>query len=699
MKSIKFKILLLSISLLLASILSIGIFSVLSIYNSTLFALEESMIGTIDATADMVEVQLYAYEDIANQLAIDPVLTQEVPAEGEETADGRSRTEVVEEISAHMAQIVATQGFDAVQLFDKEGNTLTIEANFANEPYFTVPRDTGMPFIADPTVNPESGQLTMPVTAPIIRDGQFEGIVLYAVNPTALSDIVSKVAVGAGSSTTIIDKTGTTIAYNDIQYVLDAYNSSEAAKTDPSEQPLADLEQRILAGEEGFDSVTWGGENYFTAFTHVDGSDNWGIYVLTPQQNFLSQMTASIIFIIIIAAAILIISAIVVIIVARKISKPISLCANRLNMVSTGDLKSPMPVITSKDETGLLASSTASIVNSISVMIEDLNYTLAEIAAGNFAVQSKAKEYYVGDFASLSVSLEVITNKLSNTMHTISDVSEQVDLGNQQVASGAQILAQGAIEQASSIEELSATITEIAEKINETAAASQDAKTANDNSREALSRSNEQMQEMVSAMNNISEKSIGISKIIKAIDDIAFQTNILSLNAAVEAARAGAAGKGFAVVADEVRNLATKSAQSAKDTATLIEETVSVVDVGNKIALSTSESINIAIESANELSALVDSIATASSTQADGALQVRAGIEQISSVVQTNSATAEESAATSEELSGHSTELKSLVSGFTLAQTQPALPQGTPPIQQPTYQQSQLPSYSGDVIF
>ncbi len=667
MKSIKLKILALAMSLLLVSIVVISVTSILSTYNSTMFALEESMNATIDATADMVEVQLGFYATIANQFANDPVFSQEIPEEGEETADGKTRDDVHKEYLEHSAELMELHNFESIDVFSSDGIALNAGIDFSSESIFTIPRDTGMPYVGDPIMSPETGMLTMTVTAPIMRNGQFAGVVLFAINPQVFSEIVSSVSVGEGSTVTIINSAGNTIAYNDIQLVFDAYNATEEAKSDASLQPLADMEQDLINGGEGFASVKYDGMDWFAAYTQVDDSNGWGIYVLAHQEVFLAQMISSIIMIIVLSVVIFIVSAFITIAIVRKISKPITLCADRLNLVSQGDLSSPMPEINSSDETGVLAASTASIVNSISVMINDLNHTLSEIAAGNFTVESSAREYYIGDFSSLLSSLDEIVRRLSTTMVQINAVSNQVSDGNHQVALGSQSLAQGAVEQASAIEELSATIEDISQKITETASDSLNAKNANEKSQTALTQSNEQMRSMVEAMANITEKSMQISNIIKAIDDIAFQTNILSLNASVEAARAGSAGRSFAVVADEVRSLATKSAQSASDTAVLIEETVAAVEVGSRIATSTSESINIAIESANELSNLVDSIADASTTQSEGAKQISIGIDQISAVIQTNSATAEESAATSEELSSQSQILKDLLSGFSLS--------------------------------
>ena len=181
-----------------------------------------------------------------------------------------------------------------------------------------------------------------------------------------------------------------------------------------------------------------------------------------------------------------------------------------------------------------------------------------------------------------------------------------------------------------------------------------------------LSRSNQSMEEMMQAMSEISSKSSEIGKIIKTIEDIAFQTNILALNAAVEAARAGEAGKGFAVVADEVRNLASKSAEAAKNTTLLIEGSIAAVEDGTRIAEQTAGALSATVESTKKAVETVEKISDAAEHQAESVAEVTQGVDQISSVVQTNSATAEESAAASEELSGQSQILKGLVNRFQL---------------------------------
>jgi len=266
----------------------------------------------------------------------------------------------------------------------------------------------------------------------------------------------------------------------------------------------------------------------------------------------------------------------------------------------------------------------------------------------------------------LGIDLKKMVENLNDMFSEIQASTHQVSQESKQVATGAQSLAQGATEQAASIEELSSTISEIAGKTKANAATADKTSKLSTTIKESAEKGSRQMDEMISAVKEINDASQSISKIIKTIDDIAFQTNILALNAAVEAARAGQHGKGFAVVAEEVRNLASKSADAAKDTGSMIQNSMEKAELGSRIAGETAASLAEIVSGINQSSSLVTEIAIVSEQQTMGIDQINIGIDQVAQVVQQNSATAQESAAASEEMSSQSDALQQLISRFKL---------------------------------
>lgn len=368
-------------------------------------------------------------------------------------------------------------------------------------------------------------------------------------------------------------------------------------------------------------------------------------------------------FIVIAILSSFVVSSFIALRISRRISKPVEQMAQVAQKMAKGDLNVEVAV-NSKDEIGKLAEAFRETVSSIRSYIADITVNLSQMEQGNFTASTQME--YAGDYAALRQSMNGILDSLNQTLGQIDQAAEQISSGSEQLSNGAQSLAQGAAEQASAVGELADSITEISTHVKNNA---ENAVHVSENVNKVnteVAISNRHMNEMIGAMAQINESSSEIGKINKTIEDIAFQTNILALNAAVEAARAGAAGKGFAVVADEVRNLASKSAQAAKETSHLIENSAIQVENGSKIADETAKSLQRVVDSIKVVSETIEQISNASKQQSDKLDQISLSVEQISNVVQTNSAASEESAAVSEELSGQAATLKALVDQFQL---------------------------------
>jgi len=368
----------------------------------------------------------------------------------------------------------------------------------------------------------------------------------------------------------------------------------------------------------------------------------------------------------VVMAIFLVIIAVMAFYIPSLISKPLVPLTTFMKKASaTGDIVfSPQEVTVVdryskyKDEIGQLIAATADFMKGINHEMD----VLEGVADGDLTIQP----HILSDKDKVGISLTKVVDNLNSMFSEIQAATAQVSTGSKQIADGAQSLAQGATEQAASIEELSSSIADIAEKTKINAATSGKTAVLSKSIKENAEKGSRQMDEMIAAVGDINESSKNISKIIKTVDDIAFQTNILALNAAVEAARAGQHGKGFAVVAEEVRSLAAKSAEAAKDTGAMIQNSMDKAELGVRIASETGESLKEIVTGINESSQLVSEIARSSEEQSLDIAQINTGLDQVAQVVQQNSATAEESAAASEEMSGQSDMLHQLIAQFKL---------------------------------
>ncbi len=423
----------------------------------------------------------------------------------------------------------------------------------------------------------------------------------------------------------------------------------------------------VLGGGEYFGMADILGFPYAAAYEPIlDGGGNViGSYAsaVPLAESEAAMRTAYMTSAAIVLALVILIIVFLLIFVQRMIAKPLAGMAGVASELSRGNLGTELKY-TAGDELGILANALRSTVSSLQNYIRDISDKLGRMSGGDMRISIDLD--YIGDFYAIREAIENISSTLNDTLLNISTAAEQVSTGSAQVASGAQTLAAGSTEQASAVEQLNASVQKVAEQAEEN---SENVKTATEFVEEAftgMNAGNERMKQLTESMANIGTASRQIASITKAIEDIAFQTNILALNAAIEAARAGNAGRGFAVVADEVRNLAGKSAEAAKQTADLIRHSVATVSEGTEIAANTAQIMEDVGVKAHKVIESIAKIEQASLEQAAAIRQIKQGLGQVSAIVQTNAATAEENSATSEEMSAQASTLREEVGKFRL---------------------------------
>lgn len=657
LNTVKGKILRRVLSIVVLDVVVIGVLGGYLNFRSTQSTLESTLSELAIQTSVRLENRLSRYVAIVKEVGMDPRM-------------GEDRT--VEEKLELLQERADTYGFSERGYIDKDGwgyETLDDVIDY-REDHCYIKGMKNEEFVFGPQLVGDRPIIYFcaPIKEGGVNNGELIGVVYFGIESSILHDIVDEIRVGQSGRTYIMDETGTYIACMDQKYVDEGMNNVNHTHKDNAEFDCrSELEEQALsitdADSAVFGQVSGGGVDRYLAYALVGNTDGWVIGVTTEAKEWLSETTFAFVITLIVGLFVIAVASSSCIVTANSIANPIRKTVDVMNAVASGNLNVSVEH-TSNDETGQLADSINKTIDSLNSYTGEISRLCKQLADGDFNIHGQIE--FNGDFVSIIEALDSLACGLSDTMQQIDISAENVNQGAAHISDGAASLASGATEQASSIQELAGIIASLKDKIDNNAKNAEEANRKANQTGEKMQLSNKHMNEMVIAMNNISDKSNEISKIIKTIEDIAFQTNILALNAAVEAARAGAAGKGFAVVADEVRNLASKSAEAATDTTKLIQQTIEAVESGSHIVEEAAEALNSSVDVTNQTIQLINDIWTDSTEQATMVEQVNTGVEQISSVVQTNSATAEQSAASSEELNGQAMALQNLTSKFVL---------------------------------
>lgn len=641
--------------LVLLSIVSLVIVSMIMNLSGTLSRLKADMQEIAKLSADRIRQELTVSETIVSELGCSYQLSAAVftPAQKQE----------------YINQRVEVYGMVRGKLIGSNGICAADGTDYNDREYFKRSMQ-GEVVVSDPVIAKTDGKLSVIISAPVYeggdKDGEIIGVVFVVPDPEFLNDICAAISISEHSGCYLLGSTGITIAHSDSAIAQEQKNNIELSQTDSSLKGIAKIEQQMLKGETGYGTYFRKGAYTLQAYAPIGGTDGWMVAVDAPVTDFLGSVVTGII----IGAAIGVIAVAYSIYKAKqigqRIGEPVAQCTDRIQLLAQGDLHTPTPKVETGDELQILAEATASLSDNLQQVIGDTDYLLGEMSEGNFAIVSNCREAYIGDFSGLLESIRKLNHKLSETLGEIKNAVSQVSAGAGQMADAAQGLAEGATDQAGSVEELQATITNVTEIVEKNAKALGASYEKAMEYQQQARTSGEEMKGLTDAMQRINETSKQISDIIGEIEDIASQTNLLSLNAAIEAARAGEAGRGFAVVAEQIRKLADDSAQSAVHTRELIETSLQEIEKGNQITDKTAEALQKVVEGIEDLANESKKAMEESNAQADAMAQIEQGIEQISTVVQNNSATAEETSATSEELSAQATNMNELTDAFQL---------------------------------
>ncbi|MCI8300841.1 MAG: HAMP domain-containing protein [Lachnospiraceae bacterium] len=657
-ETIKGKITVSVLALVIVSLSLLGIIASALNNHSTNSTLERNMEATAHVSAERVEWEITSYKNIAEDLGMTARLSSD-------QAGLEDKKSIVEE------RIKVNELIDG-DVLDITGNSIFTGENHADTAYFQAAAE-GQVYVTEPIISEDQLYMEIRIAAPLWKDGVYgtevAGVVYLVPEENFLNDIMEAVNVSANGSAYMMDSQGTVIAHENDVLVKTKDNSVEAAKTDSSLKSLAKLEQKMMKGESGFGTYRYGGVKKIMAYAPVENSNNWSIAITAPVSDFNMETIAGIIITILIVIISIAAAVFMVKKLADDIGTPVRQCAQRLNTLAKGDLHTEVPQISSRDEMLTLANATQEIVSGVKNIIGDVDYVLGEMSQNNFDVHFQKEDAYIGDYKGIMDAVRKIKYSLSETLTHIRESADQVGLGAVQMAESAQSLAEGATDQAASVEELLATANNVAEQVqrNTENAVSTSQKAMEVGSQADTSRS--YIAEMTGAMEKISDASKQIANIIQTIEEIADQTNLLSLNASIEAARAGEAGRGFAVVAGEIGHLAIQSTESVEDTRKLIEAALGEVESGNRIAGEMAVALQEVIEGMDGIVKAVEEVAENSNEQNASMHQINETIEIISEVVQTNSAAAEQSSATSQELSAQAAELNEMIGKFQFDET------------------------------
>ncbi len=623
------------------------------------------LIQESSAAANELTGFLEQYTKSAEQLAVNPeikhVMKQVTPG-----FDIR-QAEKMDTVMENLVNIAGTdtENVMAAWISDLDASALTQSDGFISDADWDITGrgwygciETKETILTEPYVDSSTGRLILSAACPVIDDdtGNVLGAAGMDIALDHMTGIMSEYTIGRSGYMLLLSENGTFLYHPQNEFV-----QKNIKDTDMSQNAI----DAVLSGSNQFLKYKAGG---ITKYGYLQHAGDTGYMVLSsmPSSEFYAILFTMIIALIIIFAIGIILIAFRIRKSAANLTQPILMLNETAQQMAAGNLDVDLQ-ITAENEIGQLAASfqkTADRLKEYIAYIDETSQVLAQIADGRLSIE--LQNDYAGEFQKIKTALLNISSSMNQVMSGINESSESVSVGASELATASQVLAEGAEIQASSVAQLTETTNTVADQVENSLKKTETSAKATAKAAAMIEQNQEKMKQMMDAMNNIHETSQKVVGIIQTIEEIASQTNLLSLNASIEAARAGEAGKGFAVVADEIGKLALESSQAASNTKELIEISMEEINKGNTIASSAMNSLKESVSAVNQVNEMIQETAQDAAVQAENMMQLRSGIKEISHGIQDNSAASQETSATSEELASQAEILNKMVQKFEL---------------------------------
>lgn len=600
-------------------------FSMQSLANSILL---DSLQPMVRQSAKTVEVDIHMLADRMMTIAGDPRMNS-IVVDDSQMEEGISIDELIwknrTEVLTESAEIYE---FYTIALYNLEGRLIQgIDgAPDSLEPDFlSMLQETDNLTTYSSTIF--QGNLGITMGMPIKEDGETALYVVGVYKYDTVNDVISSINLGKNGMAYMVNREGVVTGHPDKSVVL--ARSTLIELNDGNEKALS----RVTTGETGATEFPVHGKTMLVAFSPIRGTQ-WSLVLQIPKADYNHLINGAMAVAIIATLAVLIISIFLVWHLAMSISRPVQAVTNRMVALSDGDLHTEVTSVSSGDELQILTQTLEATVESVNHYISDIEQVLTQVAMGNLKVEPKGD--YKGDFALIRESLHTIIQSMNETILGFGDAAVRLADMSEELNGQSGQLHQASMEQNQSTEALVCEVSHVKERLSSVTKSSGQTRIKTEEIAQKVQEANERMASLSNAMNDISVNAQEITNIAKAIEDISFQTSILAINASIEAARAGSAGKGFGVVADEVKQLASRSAEAAKNATEMVSSTRSIIKTGVELTANTADSLQAISAVSDQINGISDELVEAVQGQKNALTIMEERIEMISAIADRN---------------------------------------------------------------